>query len=290
MNQCRSHGLLTLIFSLLAGIAVSQVALSAPPATPQAPDVRSQAVLVLDDANGSVIYSRKAADAGPIASITKLMTALVVLDGRQSLDEQVEITAVDRVRTQNLSSRLPVGTRLTRREMLQLALMSSENRAAQALARSYPGGEVAILDRMNTKARELGMTRSHFQDATGLSEKNVASPDDLARLVKAANDNALIREYSTAPARTVLIGRQQVEFRNTDSLVHDPGWQISVQKTGHIAAAGHCLVLHAQIEGRAIVMVLMNSVGKYTRVADARRIRRWMAAVAASAGVARPAS
>lgn len=290
MNQCRNHGLLSLLFSLLAGVAVSQVALSATPAKPQAPDVRSQAVLVLDDANGSVIYSRHAAEAGPIASITKLMTALVVLEGRQSLDEHVEITAVDRSRTQNLPSRLPVGTRLTRREMLQLALMSSENRAAQALARSYPGGEVAILGRMNIKAHELGMTRSHFQDATGLSEQNVASPDDLARLVKAANDNALIREYSTAPTRTVLIGRQQVEFRNTDSLVHDPDWRISVQKTGHIAAAGHCLVLHAQIEGRAIVMVLMNSVGKYTRVADARRIRRWMAAVAASAGVARPAS
>ena len=160
--------------------------------------------------------------------------------------------------------------------------MSSENRAAQALARSYPGGEDALLRGMNDKAQELGMRQSRFLDATGLSEQNVASPDDLAKLVSAANHNALIREYSTTPARTVLIGRQPVEFHNTDSLVRDPAWQISVQKTGHIAAAGQCLVLHAQIEGRAIVMVLMNSVGKYTRVADARRIRQWLSTQAAS--------
>jgi D-alanyl-D-alanine endopeptidase (penicillin-binding protein 7) len=244
----------------------------------KSPDVRSAAVLVMDRADDSVIYARHAAKAAPIASITKLMTALVVLDAGQSLDEVLQIAAGDRIHTQNLASRLAVGTKLTRGELLRLALMSSENRAAQALCRSYPGGETACIAAMNAKAIELGMTDAHFQDATGLSARNVASPNDLARLVVAANHNALIREYSTAPSWSMRVGRQMVEFHNTDPLVRDPGWQVSVQKTGHIAAAGQCLVLQALIDGRDVVIVLLNSFGKYTRVADARRIRKWLAA------------
>jgi D-alanyl-D-alanine endopeptidase (penicillin-binding protein 7) len=231
------------------------------------PEVRSQAVLVLDTATGSELYSRHKTDAAPIASITKLMTALVVLDGAQSLDEELAIAPADVAGTHAEPSRLLVGTRLTRRELLLLALMSSENRAAHALARSYPGGMAAFVTAMNAKALQLGMQQTRFEDPTGLSAHNVASPSDLARLVLAADGSALIREFSTTPVHAVRVGRQLTEFRNTNPLVRDPGWELSVQKTGHIAAAGQC-------------MVLLNSFGKYTRVADARRIRRWMASLA----------
>jgi D-alanyl-D-alanine endopeptidase (penicillin-binding protein 7) len=257
---------------------LAHTAVAAGPA-PKSPGVRSEAVLVLDRASDAVIYSRHADAAAPIASITKLMTALVVLDAGQSLDETLTVTAADRTRTRGVASRLAVGTQLTRGELLRLALMSSENRAAQVLCRSYPGGEMACLAAMNAKARALGMAHARFEDPTGLSEHNVASPNDLAKLVMAANHNDLIREYSTAPSYTVRVGRQMLEFHNTDSLVRDPGWQISVQKTGHIAAAGQCLVLQALIDGRDVVIVLLNSFGKYTRVADARRIRKWLAAM-----------
>ena len=278
------------LFCLLSLAGISRAAEVTSP-VPRSPDVRSQAVLVIDQATSSVIYSRHASEAAPIASITKLMTALVVLDGQQSLDEEVSITNVDRTRTQNLPSRLAVGTKLTRRELLQLALMSSENRAAQALATSYTGGEAAFLKAMNARAATLGMVNSKFEDPTGLSDHNVASPNDLVRLVTAANQNALIREYSTARAYSVRVGRQQIEFHNTNPLVRDPAWQVSVQKTGHIAAAGQCLVLQALVDGRDVVIVLLNSFGKYTRVADARRIRKWMGptqAVAAVAAVTQP--
>jgi D-alanyl-D-alanine endopeptidase (penicillin-binding protein 7) len=157
--------------------------------------------------------------------------------------------------------------------------MSSENRAAQALCRAYRGGESACIAAMNVRARQLGMTQAHFEDPTGLSSHNVASPRDLARLVVAANQNHLIREFSTTPSWSVRIGRKMVEFHNTDPLVKDPGWRVSVQKTGHIAAAGRCLVLQALVDGRDVVIVLLNSVGRNTRVADARRIRSWLAAI-----------
>jgi D-alanyl-D-alanine endopeptidase (penicillin-binding protein 7) len=176
-----------------------------------------------------------------------------------------------------VASRLAVGTRLSREELLRLALMSSENRAAQALCRSYTGGEPACLAAMNAKALQLGMTGAHFEDGTGLSARNVATPNGLAKLVMAANHVEMIREFSTTPAYSARVGRQVLEFHNTDPLVRDPEWQVSVQKTGHIAAAGQCLVLQALIDGRDVVIVLLNSVGKYTRVADARRVRKWLA-------------
>jgi D-alanyl-D-alanine endopeptidase (penicillin-binding protein 7) len=267
-----------LLLCLLTLVGATRPVLGASPATAagKSPAVRSAAALVIDRATGSVIYERRADAAAPIASITKLMTALVVMEAQQPLDEEIEITAADRTRTQGVASRLTVGTRLTREELLRLALMSSENRAAQALCRSYAGGEAGCLAAMNAKALQLGMTGAHFEDGTGLSARNVASPNGLAKLVMAANHVELIREFSTTPAYAARVGRQVLVFHNTDPLVRDPEWQVSVQKTGHIAAAGQCLVLQALIDGRDVVIVLLNSVGKYTRVADARRVRKWL--------------
>jgi serine-type D-Ala-D-Ala endopeptidase (penicillin-binding protein 7) len=240
------------------------------------PRLRSEEVLVLDTTHAEVLYARRADVPQPVASISKLLTALVVMDAHQPLDEMLEITHEDCTLGRGAYSRLRVGTRLTRADMLHLALMASENRAAHALARNYPGGEAAFVGAMNAKARELGMTTAHFIEPTGLSSDNVASPDDLAKLVTAASEVPVIREYSTDSRYTVPMGRHRVEFRTTDSLVRNPGWKILVQKTGYISEAGRCLVMQAQIDGRNVVLVLLNSFGKYTRVADARRVRQWM--------------
>jgi len=240
------------------------------------PGVRSSAALVLDETHSSVLYSRRADVALPIASITKLMTALVVADAKQPLDEIVEISGEDRISGKGAYSRLVVGTKLSRGELIHLALMSSENRAAHALARNYPGGMSAFVKAMNIKARELGMSSAHFVDPAGLSSENVASPEDLSKLVAAAAQNSTIRDYSTDEGYAVRVGRRMLEFRNTNPLVASPTWNIIVQKTGYTVEAGKCLVMQAVIEGRTVLIVLLNSVGKYTRVADAARIRRWM--------------
>lgn len=243
------------------------------------PHLHSSAALVMDASSSNVLYARKADVAMPIASITKLMTALVIADAGQPLDELLEVTAEDRSSGKGAFSRLSVGARLTRSDLLHLALMSSENRAAHALGRNYPGGEPAFVRAMNVRAGALSMTDTHFVDPTGLSSDNVASAADLAKLVAAASANALIREYSTDSHYSVRVGRHVLEFRNTDSLVSNPGWDIAVQKTGYITEAGRCLVMQAVIEDRPVVIVLLNSYGKNTRVADARRIRRWMEAM-----------
>jgi len=240
--------------------------------------LRSSSVLVLDESHSSVLYSRHSDVARPIASITKLMTALVVLDAQQPLDEQIEITADDRIQGKGAFSRLATGTTLTRSELLRLALMSSENRAAYVLGRRYPGGLPACVAAMNAKAKALDMKNSHFVEPTGLSSQNVASAEDLSRLVSAASKNPTIGEYSTGKQYTVRVGRQMIEYHNTNALVGNPTWEILVQKTGYITEAGKCLVMQAVIEGRQVVIVLLNSVGKHTRVADARRIRKWMEA------------
>jgi len=243
------------------------------------PALRSSAALVLDTTHDSVLYSRRSAVALPIASITKLMTALVVMDAGQSLDEAVTVTAQDLSSGgKRIISRLAPGTHLTRAELLHLALMASENRAAHALGRSYPGGIEACVKAMNAKAREIGMTSAHFVEPTGLSDANVASPEDLSKLVMAAAKVPEIREFSTDSDHVVQVGRRMVRFRNTDSLVMRPDWKIEVQKTGYISQAGRCLVMQTVIEDRTIVIVLLNSFGKRTRVADARRIRKWMEA------------
>ncbi len=242
------------------------------------PNLRSMSALVLDETHSQVLYSRRADAPQPIASISKLMTAMVVMDTKQPLDEVLEITSDDCAIGRGTASRLRVGTRLTRSDLLHLALMSSENRAAHALGRNYPGGMPAFVRAMNAKAQALGMTTAHFVEPTGLSSDNVASADDLSKMVAAAAKYPLIREYSTDRHYSVRVGRRRVEFRTTDSLVANPAWQIIVQKTGYIAEAGRCLVMQAVIDGRNVVIVLLNSFGKYTRVADARRVRKWMEA------------
>jgi D-alanyl-D-alanine endopeptidase (penicillin-binding protein 7) len=242
------------------------------------PEVRSNSALVFDETNATILYAKRADVALPIASITKLMTALVVLESKQPLDEVIQITRDDRDSERNSYSRLAVGTKLQRRDLLQLALMSSENRAAHALGRNYAGGMPGFIRAMNAKAKMLGMTKTRFVDPTGLSSKNVASPADLSKLVIAAADHPAIRQFSTKDEYAVAVGRQVLTFRNTNTLVMNPTWNILVQKTGYISEAGQCLVLKAMIEGRAIVIVLLDSFGKYTRVADAKRIRTWMEA------------
>ena len=278
----------TAVAGLLLGVSVSHGATSgaaeprpvhvnyAGRASPGAPALRSNAAFVLDATNASVLYSRRSAVAVPIASITKLMTAIVVIESGQPLDEQIEITREDQHLRRSPGSRLTAGSTLSRGDLLHLALMSSENHAAHALGRTFPGGLERCVEAMNAKARELGMTNAHFVEPTGLSGENVASPEDLSKLVMAAAKVPEIRDYSTDTYYEVSAGRRSLTFRNTDSLVRNPDWKIEVQKTGYIPRAGRCLVLQTVIEDRTVVIVLLNSFGKRTRVADARRIRKWM--------------
>lgn len=251
------------------------------------PDTRSASVLVLDESDATVLYAKQSRQVMPVASITKLMTALVVLEGKQPLDETVTILQVDRDRTKASASRLAVGTKLSRGELLHLALMSSENRAAQAVGRAYPGGLAAFIKEMNAKAKQLGMKNSRFVDPTGLSNDNVATASDLVKLVVAAAHQPLIEKYSTSERLTVPVGRQLLEFRNTNSLTSKDDWNISVQKTGFTQDAGQCLVMRATIQDRPTIIVLLNSFGKLTRVADARRIRRWLESSADGSQLAR---
>ena len=260
----------------VAGLILGLMALQAAAKPIRDPKLKSSSVLILDQSDSSVLYSRHSDVPMPIASITKLMTALVVLDARQPLDEPLQITDADRDRPKGGFSRLAVGTTLSRGDLMHLALMSSENRAAHALGNNYPGGVPAIVAAMNAKAAKLGMTTAHFVDPTGLSSQNVASPEDLSKLVIAAAQNPTVREYSTDRRYAVKVRRHLVEFHNTDNLVSNPAWNIIVQKTGYITEAGKCLVMAAVIEGRSVIIVLLDSFGKYTRVADARRIKTWM--------------
>jgi D-alanyl-D-alanine endopeptidase (penicillin-binding protein 7) len=264
----------------LAGLFLGFVAFQASAKNAGEPKLKSSSVLIVDQSDSSVLYSRNSNVAAPIASITKLMTALVVLDAKQALDEPIQITEADRDLPKAAFSRLTVGTTLTRGDLMHLALMSSENRAAHALGNNYPGGMPAMVAAMNAKARALGMTSAHFVDPTGLSSQNVASPEDLSKLVIAASKNRAIREYSTDRNYAVRVHKRLVEFRNTDNLVANPTWNIIVQKTGYIAEAGKCLVMAAVIEGRSVVIVLLDSFGKYTRVADAQRVKTWMESAA----------
>lgn len=263
---------------VLGGLLLALLAVHAGASPTRDPKLKSSSVLVIDQKDSSVLYSRHADVAMPIASITKLMTALVVLDAKQPLNEPIQLTNADRNLQKSDFSRLAVGTTLTRGDLMHLALMSSENRAAHALGNNYPGGMPAMVAAMNAKATALGMTNSHFVDPTGLSSENVASAEDLAKLVIAASHNPTIREYSTDPSYAVKVRRRLVEFRNTDNLVKNPTWNIVVQKTGYITEAGKCLVMGAVIEGRSVIIVLLDSFGKYTRVADAKRIKSWMEA------------
>src|ERR1044072_2788740 len=249
---------------------------AAAPKTSHGPELKSAAALVTDASNGEVLFERDATRVAPIASITKLMTALVVLDGQQPLDEKIEITAADRWSGKGAFSRLPVGAKIARGDLLKLALMASENRAAKTLARNYPGGTPAFVRTMNAKAKALGMTKTRFDDPSGLSSNNVSNARDLARLITAASRDTRIREFSTLPSHEVRAGRSVLTYRNTNLLVGKPDWNIRVQKTGFTNDAGECLVMQAVIGERPVNMVFLNSFGKLTRTADARRGRRWM--------------
>jgi serine-type D-Ala-D-Ala endopeptidase (penicillin-binding protein 7) len=273
-----------------AGAAAAQTRGEALRVSTKQPALRSSAALVLDATGSSVLYSHHSDVAMPIASITKLMTALVVMEAGQPLDETLEITTEDMAHGKGASSRLTPGATLTRGDLMHLALMASENRAAHALGRNYPGGVTACVAAMNAKARALGMTSARFIEPTGLSDENVASAEDLSKLVMAAAKVPAIREYSTDSSYDVRVGRQLLTYRSTDSLTSKPDWDIIVQKTGYIAEAGRCLVMQTIIEARTVVIVLLNSYGKRSRVADARRIRRWMESVEHTHGAAAAAT
>ncbi|SFC28675.1 serine hydrolase [Massilia yuzhufengensis] len=242
--------------------------------------LRSSVALVLDQASSEVLFEKNANIALPIASITKLMTGLVVVQAKLDLDETLRISDADVDRQKYSSSRLPVGSRMTRRELLHIALMSSENRAASALGRNYPGGIDAFVAAMNAKARELGMKDTHYVDASGLSSRNVSSARDLARLVSTAHQEPLLREFSTTPNSIVKASGRPMRYANTNYLVALPDWNIGLQKTGFINEAGRCLVMQAAIHGRNVIMVFLDSKGKMSRTADAGRVRRFLEALA----------
>ncbi len=238
--------------------------------------LRSSVVLVQDVGNGETLIARNAAAVMPIASITKLMTAMVLLDGKLDLGQRVAISGDDLDYLKGTRSRLRPGSVLTRDELLLLALMASENRAASALARTFPGGTDAFVAAMNAKARALGMQDTRFRDPTGLNSANVSSARDLARLVTAAHEYPLIRDYSTRSNATVQALGKPLAYRNTNGLVRSAHWDIELSKTGFISEAGRCLVMQVRMAQRDLVVVLLDSWGKYTRIGDANRIRKWL--------------
>ncbi|MBI4986956.1 MAG: D-alanyl-D-alanine endopeptidase [Rhodocyclales bacterium] len=238
--------------------------------------VQSSSALVQDPITGAVLFEKNPGAVVPIASITKLMTAMVVLDAQPSLSEVLAVGDEDVDVLKGTHSRLRVGTRLTREEMLNLALMSSENRAAAALSRHYPGGREAFVAAMNRKADALGLADTQFADPTGLTASNVSSARDLVKMVGAAYEYPLIREFSTATQREVRVAGRPQMFRNTNSLVKSPSWEIGLSKTGYINEAGKCLVMHTWIASKPTIIVLLDSWGKMTRIGDANRIKRWV--------------
>jgi D-alanyl-D-alanine endopeptidase (penicillin-binding protein 7) len=247
--------------------------------SPAHPPLCASAYYILDESDFMVLAARNERVAVPIASITKLMTSLVVLEAGLPLQELIFIESEDVQGTAGTASRLAPGARLSRADLLHLALMSSENRAAHALCRTYPGGVHECVRAMNHKAIVLGMTTARFTDPTGLSTGNVSSPEDLAKLVRAAARNTTIREYSTDRFYTVHVKGKALEYRSTNPLVNDPDWNMTLQKTGYVADAGRCLVMQAVIDGRDIVIVLLHSSGALNRIGDARAVRHWMEAM-----------
>ena len=243
--------------------------------------LRSAVALVQDANSGETLIAKNQGVILPIASITKLMTAMVILDAGVNLDQRVAISGDDYDYVKGTRSRLRPGTVLTRDELLLLALMSSENRAAASLARTYPGGTAVFVAAMNAKAAALGMNDTRFVDATGLSSANVSSARDLARLVGAAHEYPLIRQYSTRESASVQSLGRKLDYRNTNGLVRNAKWDIDLQKTGYISEAGRCLVMRVRMASREVVVVLLDSWGKFSRVGDANRIKKWLEANAA---------
>jgi D-alanyl-D-alanine endopeptidase (penicillin-binding protein 7) len=240
-------------------------------------DLKSSVALVVNQDTNEVLFQKNPHAVLPIASITKLMTALITVEADVDLNETLEVERSDRT-IDRMRSWLNPGVKITRGQALHLALMSSENHAAQLLGRTYPGGLTAAVAAMNAKAQLLGMHDTHFADPTGLSAENRSSPADLVRLVNAAYQYPVLREYSTSSELELPIGKRVVRYGSTNGLTSNPEWEIGLQKTGYISAAGRCLVMQAVIEGQRVVMVLLDSVGKYSRIGDAQRIRQWLEA------------
>ena len=261
---------------VLAVISMPVFARGRGAAETQEPSLKSQAALVVDQESGEILLGKNAQSKLPIASLTKLMTAIVTLDAELDPDEPVTIAKADVDRLRGSHSRLQVGATLTRDELLHVALMASENRAASALAGSYPGGKEACVLAMTLKAQLLGMSGTRFEDGTGLSSRNVSTAQDLAKLVRAAHAYPKIRDYTTSASYQVKIGRRAMRFGNTNRLTRSSRWDIGLSKTGYIAEAGRCLVMQVTLAGRSIIIVLLDSWGKYTRVGDATRIRQWL--------------
>ena len=239
-------------------------------------DLKSSVALVIDQDTQQVLFSKNSQAVLPIASITKLMTGLVLAEAALPLDEVLTISQEDVDTEKGSRSRLAVGTRLSRGEMMHLALMSSENRAAHALGRTYPGGMAVFVGAMNAKAQMLGMSGTSYVEPTGLSSKNQSNATDLARLVGAAYEYQILRDLSVSREAQMAVGRHYVQFRNTNGLVRNPAWDIGLQKTGYISEAGRCLVMQAQLAGRKLIMVLLDSTGRNSRIGDAERIRKWL--------------
>jgi D-alanyl-D-alanine endopeptidase (penicillin-binding protein 7) len=240
--------------------------------------LRSASAIIQDQETGEILYGKNASTVTPIASITKLMTAMVVLDAGLDLKESITISAEDMDALRGTHSRLKPGASLSRDELLRVALMASENRAAAALGRTYPGGIDAFKRAMNHKAQMLGMNGSRFDDATGLSSANVSSAEDLAKLVRAAHQYDLIRSYTTMTGQEVYVGGRPLAYRNTNRLVANGRWNIGLSKTGFTNDAGRCLVLQAKLAERNVIIVLLDSWGKLSRIGDANRIRAWLEA------------
>lgn len=268
--------------TLLSLVLVCGAVVAAPSAlavvAPAKQELASGSALLVDLKTNEVLYSSNPDMVVPIASVTKLMTAMVVLDAKLPMDQVLPITIKEAREMQGVFSRVRIGSEISRGEMLLLTLMSSENRAAASLAHHYPGGYSAFIQAMNAKARALGMTRTYYVEPTGLSEKNVSSANDLVRLLRASQGYSLIEKYSTTSEKTVAFRKPNytLGFRNTNGLVRKPDWSIQVTKTGFTNAAGHCLVMRTTMNRRQVAFVVLDAFGKYTHMADANRLKKWL--------------
>jgi len=242
------------------------------------PDVRSAKAIVVNQKTGEVIYEKSAGSVSSIASLTKLMTAMVILDSGVNLDQEIKVTKADIDRIKRTGSRIPIGSKLTRYELLEFALMASDNRAASALSRSYPTGRQGLVDAMNVKAKKLGMFSTNFRDPTGLHKGNTSTAIDLVKMAQAAYQYPLIRKMTTEPQGEINYGKRnyKIGFVNTNRLVRKGIWNIGLSKTGFIRESGRCLIMQAIVNNEPVIMVFLNSYGKLTRFADAKRVKKWM--------------
>jgi len=263
---------------ICSGCVASLFALSISDLSIPAPKLKSAAFIVKNQRTDELLLSRRADTLQPIASITKLMTAMTILDGQLDMNEEIVIEDADKDRLRNSASRLPTGVKVTRLEALQLALMASDNRAAHALGRTWPSGLEAFVDAMNRKAQALGLENTRFVEPTGLSEANVSSALDLERMVDAACGYPVIRDLTTSRELLIRNKKQQIQFGNTNALVGNSRWEIGLSKTGYTVDSGYCLVMQMNVSGEPIIVVLLNSAGEKDRIEDALRIRQWLQA------------